>query len=104
MRWQDDPDLQTYGMSIPEGEEWIVEIMADPEKVMGKFGPVWTLRVHLLSVNGAPFTDEDVIDLRIPRGLIGWFAKVAPDSIVGRKFAIRRTGKGLETRHDARPI
>jgi len=104
VKWQDDPDLQTYGISIPDGEEWRVKVLAEPEKIIGKFGPVWTMQVSLLEVNGAPFAENGPIELRIPRGLIAWLAKVAPDGIVGRRFAIKRSGKGLETRHDAHEI
>ncbi len=104
MKWQDDPDLQTYGVSVPEGEEWRIKVLAEPEKIIGKFGPVWTMKVSLMDVNGAPFSDSDVVDLRIPRGLVSWLAKVAPDGIIGRRYAIKRTGTGLQTRHDAHEI
>jgi len=113
MKWNEDPDLNAYGMSVPEGKTWTVEFHGDPEKVIGKFGPVWTVKVGLIG-EGIPGTETlrkmqsgeftpDEIELRLPRGLVSWLARACEngDTLRGRVLAISRTGSGLETRHDA---
>ncbi len=113
MKWNEDPDLQAYGMSVPEGKTWTVEFIGEPEKIIGKFGPVWTANVLLIG-EGVPGTETlrklnsgeykpDAIELRLPRGLVAWLARACENgnTLVGRVLVISRTGSGLETRHDA---
>ena len=99
-KWQTDPDLQSFGFGLPEGQEWLVRFTGEPEKILGRFGAVWTASVEIIAIDKSPPTNgADQMDLRLPRGVVARLAQLCPDGISGRNILLKRTGKGLETRH-----
>ena len=99
-KWQTDPDLQSFGFGLPEGQEWLVRFTDEPDKVLGRFGAVWTAPVEIVAIDKkAPENGTDQMELRLPRGVVARLAQLCPDGISGRTFLLKRTGKGLETRH-----
>src|SRR3989442_645213 len=99
-KWQTDPDLQSFGFGLPEGQEWLNPFTHETGKMVGPVGGRWDPPVEIVAIDKkAPENGTDQMELRLPRGVVARLAQLCPDGISGRTFLLKRTGKGLETRH-----